>query len=326
MTQVAVLGTGSIGTRHLQVLREIGGVTPIAVPTRAERIAEWRAAGFATARNWDEARAQGATHGIVATETRRHFADARAALALRMNLLVEKPLTATVSDARELLAIAAKSSGQVFVGCVLRFSESLNVFRAWLPRIGAVHNVRVECQSYLPDWRPQRDYRESYSARAVDGGVLRDLVHELDYTCWLFGWPRALQARVRNLGRLGIEAEESADLLWETPKGATVSISLDYLSRPARRRLRASGEHATLEWDGIAGRVELVTDDGTKEQFGSQQSRDAMFLDQARAFIGASVTQHDERLAGGEDGLSALALCDAARESSEARCERAVAY
>ncbi len=36
-------------------------------------------------------------------------------------------------------------------------------------------------QSWLPDWRPDRDYRESYSARLDEGGVLRDLVHEIDY-------------------------------------------------------------------------------------------------------------------------------------------------
>ena len=111
--------------------------------------------------------------------------------------------------------------------------------RDLLPQIGAVHAVRVECQSYLPDWRPGSDYRESYSARADEGGVLRDLIHEIDYATWLFGWPVAVTARYGNTGRLGIAAEEWAELAWEAPADVEVSMRLDYLTRPPRRVMRA---------------------------------------------------------------------------------------
>ena len=50
-------------------------------------------------------------------------------------------------------------------------------------------SAHVSCQSWLPDWRPGRDYRESYSARADEGGALRDLVPELDYATALLGRP-----------------------------------------------------------------------------------------------------------------------------------------
>ena len=83
--------------------------------------------------------------------------------------------------------------------------------------------VRVECQSWLPYWRPERDYRESYSARADEGGVLRDLVHELDYAIWAFGGPVGRRPRsvraVRATRCSASRPRRAADLLWTSGDG-----------------------------------------------------------------------------------------------------------
>lgn len=153
-----------------------------------------------------------------------------------------------------------------------------------------------------------------------------DLIHEIDYAGWLFGWPEAVQARLRNLGRLGIVEEEAVDLLWETPAAGWVSMRLDYLTRPPRRLMRACGERGTLEWDGVAGTVSVALVGRTPTIVRSSQTREGMFLEQARAFLQACGDGQDLRLATGEDGLRALAVCDAARRASRSRREEAIAY
>ena len=253
-------------------------------------------------------------------DTRLHEADTLATLQCGMDTLVEKPLTATLAEARRIHAAAHTAQRRVFVGCTLRFSESLRQFRSWLPRIGAVHSVRIECQSYLPDWRPTRPYRESYSARAEEGGVLRDVIHEIDYAGWLFGWPQRVQATLRNLGRLDIAAEEAADLFWITPGGVAVSLSLDYISRPPCRRMTARGENGTLVWDGMRCHVALATP-LESDEFTSTQARDAMVLAQDLAFLGAMV---DPNLATLDDALCAVAVCEAARAASVSRHEEPI--
>lgn len=323
--KVLVLGTGSAGFRHLATLRAVEGVEPLAIPQRRTRLVELRAGGFATAPDV-RAAAGGACAAIVATDTARHAEDAAGAVVAGLDVLVEKPLSTDARQGRKLCLKAAESGRKVFVGCVLRFSESLNTFRAFLKKVGSLHSVRIECQSYLPDWRPARPYRDSYSARAAEGGVLRDLIHEIDYAGWLFGWPVALQAKVRNLGRLGIEADEAAELLWETADGCVVSVSLDYLSRPSRRYMKAAGERGTLEWNGIANIVTVGLAGTTVEVVESSQTRDEMFLEQARAFVRATQGACDPRLATGEDGVRALAVCDAARRASDTRREERVEY
>ncbi len=315
LVTIGVVGTGSIGSRHIRVLQSLRGVQAIAVPRRAERVAQWHAQGYRAAATLQEAIGQGASGVVIATDTGRHRDDALAALEAGLDVLVEKPLAVDAAQAREIARRAQALGRRLAVGCVMRFAESLTTVRRLLPRIGPVHRVAIACQSYLPDWRPQRPYREGYSARAEDGGVLRDLVHEIDYAGWLFGWPDAVQARLRNLGRLGIAAEEAADLWWQTGEGAVVSITLDYLSRPPRRRLHAVGERGTLEWDGVGGVVILEPVDAAAEVLRSSQARDEAFAAQAAAFFLAD-DGWDPRLATGEEGVRALAVIDAARRAS----------
>lgn len=325
-TTIAVLGTGSIGMRHLGALRRMADVRPIAVPKRRERLGWLAEAGFATAADLQGAIREGARLCIIATDTRQHVPDGLSASEQGLDILVEKPMAPDAATASQLRRRGRASGRKMFIGCTLRFSESLNTFRELLGQVGRLHDVRIECQSYLPEWRPDRPYRESYSARADEGGVLRDLIHEIDYAGWLFGWPATLQANVRNLGRLQIEADEAVDLLWETAEGAAVSLRLDYLSRSARRRLRASGERGTLEWDGIDATVTLALADVSARVIRSSQTRDEMVLAQAQAFIQASRGVVDPRLATTDDGVNALAVCDAARRASASRKEEPVEY
>ncbi len=58
-------------------------------------------------------------------------------------------------------------------------------------KLGKIYSVQVDLGEYLPDWHPWEDYRQSYAARADQGGgVVLTLIHELDYLHWLFGKPK----------------------------------------------------------------------------------------------------------------------------------------
>lgn len=324
--RILVIGTGSIGTRHLVILKT-AGVSVMALSRRRHRAGELTDGGIDVCGSIAEAAEDGIDSAIIASDTSRHVADAAEALAAGMHVLIEKPIAATLADAQCIRESARHAARQIFVGCTLRFSESLHLFRSWLPRIGRIYTVRIECQSYLPSWRPHRDYRQSYSARYAEGGVLRDLIHELDYAGWQYSWPTQVQATLENSGELGIEAEESADLFWTTAEGVALSIRLDYLARLPRRRMCAIGENGEIEWNGLTQRVELRLPNGGDEAFESSQTRDDMLLAQDRAFLDSCRKPEavDQRLASLEDGMRAVAICDAARRSSQLRREESVA-
>jgi predicted dehydrogenase len=181
----------------------------------------------------------------------------------------------------------------------------------------------VRCQSWLPDWRPDRDYRESYSARLDEGGVLRDLVHELDYAEVLLGRPTLLGAHLDHTGPLDIEAEQAATLLWCTHT-ATVTCRLDYITRPATRGITVRGPGGTLDWDLTNANVTHLGTTGraTTTSFPGDLERDSAMATQARAALELKPgTNPAQRHTAGApatlaEGLATLELCDRAREMS----------
>jgi len=315
--KIAVVGVGSIGSRHLRVLMQSGVVTVCAVSARESARTALVEEGVPAFANVSEAADWGASMAIVATDTRRHLRDGIETMDRGMDLLIEKPMAVDAKEAVQLRRKALELDRALHVGCTFRFSEGLEQFRNLLSQVGSLHFVRIECLSYLPDWKPSREYRDTYSARLKDGGVLRDLIHEVDYAGWLYGWPEAVQANVRNYGRLDIEADEAADLQWETKFGARVSISVDYLTAPPVRWMRAFGENGTVMWDGIGGSVHLALNGQKKQIMNSAQTRDEMLLNQDLAFVRSCKGETEDRLASAEDGVRALTVCDVARRSSD---------
>jgi predicted dehydrogenase len=324
---VIVIGTGSSGMRHLEALRRIPNVHAIAVPQRHTRFLELADEGYTVCDNLDQALKRWSPGlCIIASDTGRHLDHALTSIANGYHLLVEKPMAINARDALRMWDAARAEKRGIYVGCVLRFCKSLQGCREMLGELGQIHSVRIECQSYLPEWRISHPYRDSYSARMDEGGVLRDLVHEIDYAGWLFGWPRDVYAKLKNLQRLGIDADEAADLIWDAQSGATISIRLDYLSRPPRRVMTICGEHGTLTWDGIRHHVVLALNGQPNREADWNQTRDEMFEAQIHAFIASATQGTPSLLATGIEGVQALAICDAARRSAVSGRQELVEY
>jgi predicted dehydrogenase len=116
---------------------------------------------------------------------------------------------------------------------------------------------------WLPDWRPERDYRTSYSAdRERGGGAILDLIHEIDQVRWLLGEFDVVQAIAGKYSSLEITSEDAACVLLGRKNGPVVSVSLDYVSRRRVRRYEIIGEKGNLVWDMDAQRLDLMTANG----------------------------------------------------------------
>jgi predicted dehydrogenase len=308
---ICVVGTGSIGLRHLKLLSEMSGVSAVALPKRASRAADLRERGFKCLEHDADLRSLPLDGVVIATDTAAHVPDALR-LDSNVGLLIEKPLAVDAGQAEALLA----RSG--FVACVLRFNEGLAWVKTKLDSLGRIQFVDAECLSWLPDWRPGRDYRESYSVRPREGGVLRDLIHEVDYLQWLFGPPRAISGSTWNSGLLDTTPtlDESATASWLTPTGARVNLRLSFAVRPTTRRLRIWGEHGKLSWDAIGRHAELISTDGKELETVSWGEPMQMYSDQLTAWVSSLRGGSPGQLATIQDGVAALRVVDAVRASA----------
>jgi predicted dehydrogenase len=286
---------------------------------RPERAKELVASGYRAFSEVSEAEKFAPMGVVIATDTGRHVSDALPWVERGCDVLVEKPLAANRGQATSLAERVRAAGRHLYVACCLRFDEGLQFVRESLPQLGRLHAADVECLSWLPDWRPGRSYSSGYAARPGEGGVLLDLIHEIDYCQWLFGATRRVWARLSNQRILDLPSavEEEAVLVAEHD-AVTVTIRLSYAIRPASRQLRIWGEHGMLRWDGIRHTAQLLTTDGA-EQASTSWSPETMYRAQASAFADAVVGNRSGVLATLDEGMAALAVCDAAREASARR-------
>lgn len=260
---VVIEGYGSAGRRHERALRALG-VEPAVVSRRA---------GVGTRATVTEAvRAAPDAVLVVASETSRHGpVVAEAARAGHLGpLVIEKPIAASRADL-DSIHLAERP---VFVAYNLRHHPLVGRLAAELSARGLKPlSVSMHAGQDLDTWRPGTDAAESYSAsRSRGGGVLRDLSHELDLVDLLFGPIRRVAASGGRLTKKTVDSDDCWTALLVTQRGTAVALTLNYLDRPARRRIHVTGAEGSLALDFVAGtlsgegieeRVTLVPDETT---------------------------------------------------------------
>ena len=153
-------------------------------------------------------------------------------------MFIEKPVLSDLGNASLISAKLKQKHILTYIACNLRFHSGLQFLKKYLdqkkPRI---NEVNIYCGSYLPDWRSGTDFRKSYSANFDQGGgVHLDLIHELDYCTWLFGFPEKVISMKRDVSSLSINAVDNAKFEFSYAN-FTTGINLNYYRRDAKRTL-----------------------------------------------------------------------------------------
>ena len=306
-TTIAILGTGSIGMRHYRCFNGLENVNAIAVPTRPERVTELQAEGINAAPQVPDD-AEGI---VIATDTGRHLADWQQFQ--DRYCLIEKPLSGDPSP--DLETLVSQTQGRAFTACCLRFHRTLTEFKNLVSERQTPDFVAIRCSSFLPDWRPDRDYRTLYSAQAGQGGALRELIHEIDYAGWIFGWPTSVQGNLCPATTIEIADEESAKFIWQS-EAINIIFELDLATNPTTRMALAKFHDNSLVLDLVKQAI-LIQNNLKVENIEFSEDRDAMYIRQAEAFIRAIKGQGSKPLATAAEGLKALQVCEAVRLSHQ---------
>ena len=277
MESAVVIGYGSIGQRHVRILRGLG--LEVRVVSRRSIEGEQSFSSIAAA-------LQGAPqdYAVIADETARHGDTLSALLEAghRGPILVEKPLFINSESAHDL------PRENIFVGYDLRFYDLVNALRERLSG-RVIYTAEVVVGQYLPDWRPGRDYREGYSAHRADGGgVLRDLSHEIDLLLWLLGPWKRVAALVGRSGTLEGDSEDYAHVLIEGVTYKAATLGLDYLDRNVRRSVTIQHDKGTLALDFVAG---TLTENGTMLGESRPDWNDVYRLQHQAVLSGTGATQ-----------------------------------
>ncbi len=292
-----VVGYGSIGMRHTRILCELG--CDVAVVSRRDI----RIDNHSYKCIEDAIREFNPVYVVIANETSLHHGTINrlASIGYEGSVLVEKPLF------NKYEPVPSNKFCKLKVAYNLRFHPVIKSLKELLTGQKTL-SVHSYVGKYLPDWRPETDYRKSYSAcLEKGGGVLLDLSHEFDFLSWMFGDWLKVAALGGHLSPLDLQCEDTFSLLLSYQKCPVATVHLNYVDRRGRRTIVVNTESHTYEADLMKHQISIDMND---KKF--VVDRDDTYRLMHTSFIEGNY----DNLCSVEEGLSTLKLVDSSRKSA----------
>lgn len=251
--EILIIGLGSIANKHVNAIRQIVPNAKIAALRSGKKDVD--SSGINNIYTIDELPNK-PDFAIISNPTHLHAEYIRELAIRDIPMMIEKPALHSLEDADVLLDLIKRNNSFTYVACNLRFHPCIHVLRNYLAtNKSKVNEVSMYCGSYLPDWRPNINFKEAYSANLnMGGGVHLDLIHELDYTTWLFGHPLKFSGFQSNVSTLQIDAPDYAHYLLNYAN-FNATVILNYFRRESKRSVEIVFDDITLKADLINNRV-----------------------------------------------------------------------
>ena len=250
--KIIFFGLGSIGLRHAAILQRLGAGDLYAFRTfKGQRDNEL---GIKEVTRWSQVEKIKPDVAFITNPTALHIDTAIECARRNMHLFIEKPLGSDPAKLPQLLKIVKTKKLSSYVGYVLRFHPAILGIKTYL-RDHTFYHMRIQTTSFLHRWRPGTDPLKSYSAkRAMGGGVIYELSHELDYIQFLLGDIKSIKGIFNRRSRLTVDAEDFADMLVETEKGP-VNVHVDFFSEREQRKVQVDMDGLSIEADLITNKI-----------------------------------------------------------------------
>jgi predicted dehydrogenase len=220
--RIGVIGVGSLGFHHARLLKalpetELVGICDTDIE-RSRSVAEELGVGFSA--NLEDL-LESVDAVTVAVPTQAHFDVATQALAHDCDLLIEKPVTSTVSEADELIRRAEERSRIIQVGHIERFNCAVRACEPYLDRPLFVESHRLA--PFVP--------------RGTDVPVVLDLmIHDIDLILSLVG-EDVVDVRAVGVSVLS-PSVDIANARLEFERGAVANITASRVSIQRQRKIR----------------------------------------------------------------------------------------
>jgi predicted dehydrogenase len=230
--RVLIVGLGSIARKHISALNEIDKNIEI-FAIRSKQTADGEENGINNLYSTSNLEDYNFSFIIISTPTFLHEQNLKELEYLKLPFFIEKPISDTLNIKNYLFRY---DDFQTYVACNLRFLDSLCFLKnkCNLSEL-RINEVNVYAGSYLPDWRPNINYKENYSALPEKGGGVHiDLIHEIDYVYWFFGKPKDKKSYFKSNSSIDIKSIDYANYILEYDY-FTVSIILNYYRKDSKR-------------------------------------------------------------------------------------------
>ncbi len=243
---MGVIGVGHLGNFHVQQLNTLNQAEIVGIhDPDPNRLHEMAAAHGVTPFSELKALLEQCDAVSIVTPTSTHFQVAQQALEQNCHLFIEKPITQTVSEAREILELASVRSRIIQVGHIEEFNPAFLMLEDY-----EIHPQFIECHRLAP-----------FNIRGTDVPVVLDLmIHDIGIVLSLVQSP---VTEVRASGvKVVSETVDIANARIEFENGCIANLTSSRISQKKMRKLRIFQENSYITVDFMGGVVETyrVTD------------------------------------------------------------------
>lgn len=229
--RVLIIGYGSIAKKHHSALKKLRNDLDVYALRSQKNQQEIE--GVKSIYSWEEAPTD-LDFIIISNPTSEHAKSIIEASKLNVPLFIEKPPLFHLTEKNEVLNALSNKQITTYCAFPLRFHPVIQWLKTNLDP-SEILEFRAYCGSFLPDWRPNEDYRKNYSAiKQLGGGVHLDLIHELDYLKWIFGLPKSSRGFTKKASHLEIDSVDSTTYFVEYMSSIGV-VQLNYFRKQAKR-------------------------------------------------------------------------------------------
>ena len=321
MLKVLVIGYGSIGKRHIENLLSFSDLE-ILVCTKRKEDRFLRENKCKTFNSLEKCLKEKPDIALITNVTSLHVSTAIKLANAGINLLIEKSLSNSFYNVDKLIKIVKRKKIITLIGCQLRFHPCISKIKEIISRneIGRVISVHVESGSYLPDWHPHEDYRDSYASRKdLGGGVVLTCIHEIDYLYWFFGDVKEVFSMTGKYSDLDLSVDDLSSILIKFKDNIIAEVHLDYFQRPDFRSCKIIGTGGTIYWDSEINTVKVY--DIKKEKWIekiklSNYDKNVMYKEELSYFI-KCVKKKENTINNVYDGLKTLQIALAVIKSAK---------
>ena len=255
--KICFIGVGSIAKRHINNLRMIADQRKIDLIVEALRrdVNVEEEQKLKIVRSYKDYKDLSDDYDVIfiTNPTEFHMETLQKVLNKSKSFFIEKPL-ASVKNIDQVKKFIFPKERVYYVACPLRYTKVLQYLKKYI-ETKRVIGARCISSSYLPDWRPGKDYRDTYSAhRELGGGVSIDLIHEWDYIKFLFGMPEKIIYWNGKKSYLDVDCEDVALYVAEY-ENMFIELHLDYFGRSSIREIMIFTDEDTVIGDLINSKI-----------------------------------------------------------------------
>ncbi len=322
MLRVLFIGLGSIGKRHLRILSEITDLEALRfVSGKGGQTGAGQKIGqvkdFFSFEHAIKARPDFA---IISNPTFLHISTGIALAKAGVPFIIEKPVSNTLESLDELTNLVSKKKIPVMVGFQMRyhpgFCKLVEIINSG--GIGRPLFLQGYVGQYLPDWRPNVDYRKTYSAqKEMGGGVILDLSHEIDIAMAIMGAAHTVSCTCERYSDLEIDSEDMAQITIQHEGRKVSSIHLNYIERGYEWWTQVIGTYGTVRWNYAGGYTLLKGPEGKEKRFDDPSgfSRDDLFRTQFKHWFKV-MKRRALPIVSLKQGIAVTKVCCAAEQSA----------